>query len=101
MRAVQQISVSVRRLLAQEKIVLNSLFISADVEARGNFAARGMTAGNEQRRWHGTKRKCTLGDMGQAKLCGDTTCCLCNIIKTSFDLTAFGKNTGWGRWALH
>ncbi|KAI5885938.1 ADP-ribosylation [Schizophyllum commune H4-8] len=70
----------------------------ADVETRGNFAARGMTAGNEQRRWHGTKRKCTLGDMGQAKLCGDTTCCLCNIIKTSFDLTAFGKNTGWGRF---
>ncbi|TRM64452.1 hypothetical protein BD626DRAFT_491870 [Schizophyllum amplum] len=70
----------------------------ATVEARGNFAAQGMTAGNEQRRWHGTKRNCTLGDMGQTTMCGDQTCSLCSIIKTSFDLNLFGKNTGWGRF---
>ena len=34
------------------------------VEARGNFKNVGRTAGNENRRWHGTLRSCTLGDQG-------------------------------------
>jgi hypothetical protein len=68
------------------------------VETRENFAARGRSAGNENRRWHGTTRTCRLGDNGQTTFCSSTACSLCSIIKTSFDLNAFGKKTSWGRF---
>ena len=42
------------------------------------------TVGNEVFRYHGTTRKCTLGAPGNTKLCSDTTCALCSILKTSF-----------------
>jgi hypothetical protein len=70
------------------------------VETRENFAARGRSAGNENRRWHGTTRTCRLGDNGQTTFCSSTACSLCSIIKTSFDLNAFGKKTSWGRCVL-
>ncbi|KAF5390904.1 hypothetical protein D9757_004029 [Collybiopsis confluens] len=70
----------------------------AAVEAKGQFAAAGRSAGNENRRWHGTKRECHLGDKGQTQFCSSPTCSLCCIVKTSFDLTLFGKKTGWGRF---
>lgn len=68
------------------------------VEARGNFAAKGKSRGNENRRWHGTKRKCCLGDPGHMTFCAATDCALCCIIKTSFDLKFFKSSTGWGRF---
>lgn len=68
------------------------------VEARGNFAAKGKSPGNENRRWHGTKRKCRLGDPGHMGFCTETDCALCCIIKTSFDLKFFKSSTGWGRF---
>lgn len=68
------------------------------VEARGNFIAMGKSRGNENRRWHGTKRKCLLGDPGHASFCADGACALCCIIKTSFDLKFFKAATGWGRF---
>jgi len=68
------------------------------VEARGNFASMGKSPGNENRRWHGTRRKCRLGDTGYQTFCADTECALCCIIRTSFDLKFFKAATGWGRF---
>jgi hypothetical protein len=68
------------------------------VEARGNFVALGKSKGNENRRWHGTKRKCNLGDPGNNTFCTDQECPLCCIIQSSFDLKFFRAATGWGRF---
>jgi len=68
------------------------------VEARGNFVAMGKSRGNEHRRWHGTKRKCNIGDPGNKTFCGDAECSLCCIIQWSFDLKFFKAATGWGRF---
>jgi len=68
------------------------------VEARGNFVAAGKSAGNENRRWHGTTRECLLGDNGNTNLCSSTTCSLCCILRTSYRLNFSGKKTGWGRF---
>jgi len=68
------------------------------VEAKGNFAAAGGSPGNENRRWHGTRRKCKIGDKGFTAFCTDANCALCCIIKTSFDLKFFRGATGWGRF---
>ncbi|KAK1231540.1 hypothetical protein PQX77_005332 [Marasmius sp. AFHP31] len=70
----------------------------ATVEARGQFATAGRSEGNENRRWHGTKRECQLGDKGQTQFCATTTCSLCCIIRTSYDISLWGKKTGWGRF---
>jgi len=70
----------------------------AAVEARGQFISQGRSPGNENRRWHGTRRECNLGDGGHTQFCSSTTCSLCCIVRTSFDLSLFGKKTGWGRF---
>lgn len=70
----------------------------AAVESRGNFVAAGRSAGNENRRWHGTTRECNLGDNGNSMLCSSQTCSLCCILRTSYNLNLFGKKTGWGRF---
>ena len=64
----------------------------------GKFEALGKSRGNEHRRWHGTKRKCNLGDPGNKTFCADSGCSLCCIIETSFDLRYFKAATGWGRF---
>ena len=71
---------------------------SDSVEGRGHFTAVNRPPGNENRRWHGTRRKCTLGDKGCTTFCSDIQCSLCCIVKTSFDLAHFGKKTSWGRF---
>ncbi|KZT07038.1 uncharacterized protein LAESUDRAFT_129659 [Laetiporus sulphureus 93-53] len=63
----------------------------AAVESRGHFMAAGRPAGNENRRWHGTRRECTIGDNGNAQLCSSASCALCRIIETSFDLKFFAR----------
>ncbi|KAI0090989.1 hypothetical protein BDY19DRAFT_886832 [Irpex rosettiformis] len=68
------------------------------VEARGQFKANGRSPGNENRRWHGTKRECQLGDKGHTNFCSSSACSLCCIMKTSFDVHLWGKKTGWGRF---
>ena len=68
------------------------------MEARGNFASVGKSRGNENRRWHGTRRKCNIGDKGITRLCADSRCSLCCIIKTSFDIKFVRGATGWGRF---
>uniref|UniRef100_A0A0W0F9V8 PARP catalytic domain-containing protein n=1 Tax=Moniliophthora roreri TaxID=221103 RepID=A0A0W0F9V8_MONRR len=64
----------------------------SSVEARGQFVAAGRSKGNENRRWHGTRRECLLGDNGQTQFCTSTTCSLCCILRTSFDVT----KAAWG-----
>ncbi|KAF5370465.1 hypothetical protein D9615_009750 [Tricholomella constricta] len=66
----------------------------AKVDAQGTFP----TEGNENRRWHGTRRKCNLGDNGLTTLCTSPDCSMCCIIKTSFSLAKFKSNTSWGRF---
>ncbi|KAI3609198.1 hypothetical protein WG66_010664 [Moniliophthora roreri] len=65
---------------------------TSSVEARGQFVAAGRSKGNENRRWHGTRRECLLGDNGQTQFCTSTTCSLCCILRTSFDVT----KAAWG-----
>jgi len=68
------------------------------VEAKGNFGSDNKSRGNERRRWHGTTRKCNIGDKGVTELCSDTSCSLCRIIENSFDISFFAGKTGWGRF---
>jgi len=68
------------------------------VEAQGQFVSTGRSAGNENRRWHGTRRICNIGDKGHTQFCSAPTCSLCCIIRTSFDVSLWGKKTGWGRF---
>ncbi|KAF7378243.1 PARP catalytic domain-containing protein [Mycena sanguinolenta] len=68
------------------------------VENAGHFALSGRSPGNENRRWHGTQRECNLGDRGNTQFCASTKCSLCRIIKSSFDISLCGTNTGWGRF---
>ncbi|EIM89175.1 ADP-ribosylation [Stereum hirsutum FP-91666 SS1] len=68
------------------------------LENAEDFQSQNLAEGNEERRWHGTKRACQLGDPGHTKLCTHTSCSLCNIIRNSFDLKHFGERTGWGRF---
>jgi hypothetical protein len=73
----------------------------AELERRGNFMAAGFHAGNEKRRFHGTKQRCILGRNGQSKLCQNLDCNVCNIIRNAFLLeragTSFG-NVGFGQF---
>ena len=68
------------------------------MEARGNFTGSGLTMGNQLRRWHGTNRKCNIGDNGRTSLCYSPQCSLCCIIKSSFDMAHSKRKTGWGRF---
>ncbi|KAF7336996.1 PARP catalytic domain-containing protein [Mycena venus] len=68
------------------------------VESAGHFVASGRSPGNENRRWHGTRRECNLGDKGHTQFCASTKCSLCCIIKSSFDISLWGTKTGWGRF---
>ena len=73
---------------------------SDQVEAQGKFASQGKSPGNENRRWHGTTRKCNFGDQGVEVFCSDPSCSLCCVIKSSFDLRFFAQNTNWGRFGV-
>ena len=75
-----------------------SLCSRDSMEAGGNFVDIGRLPGNENRRWHGTRRECNIGDKGITTFCADPKCSLCRIIKTSFDLEFFMEATGWGRF---
>ncbi|KAF8805478.1 ADP-ribosylation, partial [Phlegmacium glaucopus] len=70
----------------------------AAVESRGQFVSTGRSAGNENRRWHGTRRICNVGDKGHTQFCSAPTCSLCCIMCTSFDVSLWGRTTGWGRF---
>ncbi|KAJ6561844.1 hypothetical protein B0H19DRAFT_1209997 [Mycena capillaripes] len=88
----------VYKIVATQAALASYKAYQTTVENAGHFVASGRSAGNENRRWHGTRRECTLGDKGQTQFCASTTCSLCCIIKTSFDISLWGKKTGWGRF---
>lgn len=88
----------VYKILAPQASLSSYNAYRAAVEARGQFVSQGRSAGNENRRWHGTRRECSLGDKGNTTFCGSSTCSLCCIVKTSYDLSLWGKKTGWGRF---
>jgi len=65
------------------------------VEEEGNFVAQQSSEGNERRRWHGTRRACLIGDNPtDPKLCALTTCALCSILRTSFEVNRTGTAPG-------
>ncbi|KAJ6545000.1 hypothetical protein DFH09DRAFT_658310 [Mycena vulgaris] len=88
----------VYKIVATQASLANYKAYQAKVESSGNFVASGRSAGNENRRWHGTRRECSLGDKGQTQFCGSTTCPLCCIVRSSFDISLWGTKTGWGRF---
>ncbi|GBE87733.1 hypothetical protein SCP_1104100 [Sparassis crispa] len=58
-----------------------------------------LKGGNTCRRWHGTVRACQLGnDDGMHELCRNPACSLCEIIRSSFQLTRVGQRTNFGRF---
>ncbi|KAH9967395.1 hypothetical protein BC827DRAFT_588739 [Russula dissimulans] len=62
-------------------------------------ASRGIPGGNTRRRFHGTIRECCLGDdSSQSALCRLSTCNLCRIIQSSFQLARAGQRTNFGRF---
>ena len=65
--------------------------VRATVEARGQFLLTQRSAGNENRRWHGTKRECNLGDKGVTSFCSSPACSLCRIIQTSYNSSLAGS----------
>ncbi|EGN91900.1 hypothetical protein SERLA73DRAFT_191870 [Serpula lacrymans var. lacrymans S7.3] len=80
------------KLIERNSSVVKYTRYRASVEARGHFRRRKLAAGNERRRWHGTRRECKVGDPGNRHFCGSATCSLCIIMRTSFDLSKAGKN---------
>lgn len=66
------------------------------MESKRNCKRDGQTAGNEQIRWHGSHRRCLVGDKNRTKLCKHPECSLCCIIRSSFDIAKAGKK--WQRF---
>lgn len=96
--AVPTISVRAIPRHAQPRLLTEICCRRDNVESRGNFVAMGKARGNENRRWHGTRRRCNLGDPGITTFCAGARCSLCCVIKSSFDLKFFKASTGWGRF---
>jgi hypothetical protein len=69
----------------------------SEVETRVGTPAGG-GPGNEQRRFHGTKRACLVGDKGNTTLCTSDQCSLCRIIRGSYDIKYYKNNTSYGRY---
>ena len=71
-----------------------------ELEKKHNFIAQGKSAGNENRRWHGTMRDCNIGNPGEkrAKFCRSSNCSICSIFQSSFDLIKFGQHTNFGKF---
>ncbi|KAH9067953.1 ADP-ribosylation, partial [Lactarius vividus] len=59
----------------------------------------GTSGANTRRRFHGTIRKCRLGDTStDGALCKLSDCNMCSIIRSSFQLAHVGKRTNFGRF---
>jgi len=53
--------------------------------------------GNEGFRYHGTRRGCKLGDDGQTTLCTSSSCAVCSILKTSFQVSLANPGGSFGQ----
>ncbi|KAG9005570.1 hypothetical protein FRB94_001429 [Tulasnella sp. JGI-2019a] len=86
------------KIVQTEKLMEDYNDYRQKVESEGNFTSRraAMPAGNECRRWHGTRRVCNIGDDAKnLKLCEVKNCTLCSIIRKSFQITLTGAPPGW------
>jgi hypothetical protein len=52
--------------------------------------------GQEVFRYHGTARRCTLGNNGNTQLCTSTACPLCSILRTSFKVSLANPTGAFG-----
>jgi len=78
-----------------EQSVLDQFFrYQLEVERRTD-----LPGANTRRRFHGTIRACRLGDTStDGALCRLSTCNMCSIIRSSFQLALVGKRTNFGRF---
>ncbi|KAH9967415.1 hypothetical protein BC827DRAFT_1173986 [Russula dissimulans] len=61
----------------------------------------GTLDGNTRRRFHGTTRKCGLGDdSSKTALCNMISCNLCRIVQRSFELARASENTSFKRFGV-
>lgn len=59
----------------------------------------GIQGANTRRRFHGTVRRCRLGDSDDlTAFCGEDACSLCSILKSSFERARAGERTNFGRF---
>ncbi|CAG8800826.1 15552_t:CDS:2, partial [Racocetra persica] len=61
-------------------------------------AKRLMSAGNEQRRFHGTKMSCLIGLKNDGQVCNDKSCSVCCIIREGYKLRFVGTGTIFSRF---
>ena len=59
------------------------------------IAYRSKKHGNECFRYHGTERGCRLGDDGHTTLCNSSSCSVCSILKTSFQVKLARSSGAW------
>lgn len=79
--------VFVYKIVQSKQLMDAYLAYQNKVESEGNFKSQGKSAGNECRRWHGTKRLCNIGDNPAAPtLCAQATCAMCSILRSSFQV---------------
>ncbi|RIB17971.1 hypothetical protein C2G38_2131873 [Gigaspora rosea] len=57
-----------------------------------------MSAGNEQRRFHGTKMSCLIGLKNDGQVCSDKSCSVCCIIRDGYKLRFVGTGTVFSRF---
>ncbi|CAG8591629.1 32356_t:CDS:2 [Gigaspora margarita] len=57
-----------------------------------------MSAGNEQRRFHGTKMSCLIGLKNDGQVCSDKSCSVCCIIRDGYKLRYVGTGTVFSRF---
>ncbi|KAG8990019.1 hypothetical protein FRB90_001968 [Tulasnella sp. 427] len=69
------------------------------IDASYKFKAEGMFPANERRRWHGTKRECTVGDPGTTPtgFCQSPTCSMCIVMQRSFDKEKCAAGSMFGK----
>ncbi|KAJ3540717.1 hypothetical protein NM688_g6188 [Phlebia brevispora] len=87
---------SVYKIIPQKAVLNKYAAYRASVEERGHFVKFGKRPGNETVGWHGTRRGCQLGNNEQTTFCTFTTCSLCGIIRTSFDVAYGASGLGFG-----
>ncbi|KAJ7844786.1 hypothetical protein B0H14DRAFT_2776300 [Mycena olivaceomarginata] len=75
----------VYKIVATQAMQASYKAYQTTVENAGHFVASGRSSGNENRRWHGTRRECTLGDKGHTQF-------------LRIDDFLWGTKTGWGRF---
>ncbi|KAK2767527.1 hypothetical protein FQN54_003684 [Arachnomyces sp. PD_36] len=56
----------------------------SEVEMRGKFKLKGLSPGDEKKRFRGVARYCTLGEAGNTTLCYHPDCKLCESIRDGF-----------------